>query len=580
MRCLLLHREDNPLRPACLSRHWDRVIDLGVSSPPTYEAWGKALGCRVEPCPKLDTDDFAKLEMVFRCGLGVLVDQYGLDWWDLLSIHWLDQFERGILLQKVLETFRADDEVFVSCSGAQSHLLKSLIPGTIQFLDLGDGPRFGSRFRKLSRFTLRQSLAILADKYDGSYRLRRLTARRREADGTPVVLLPSAYENATQMAFYHAASVPDLRFLLVAVRKSGWGGAFPPNVSKAHLASYARPGCGKGELGELLLSWKRLRSLLSEQPEIGKLLASTRFDSLPVRLQEGLSVRDSWLYVFAKENISSVLTADERNPYTRIPLLLAQKRGIPTVACHHGAMDGRYRYGDICADRFLAKGQMEWDYLVNSGSVSEEKVFVAAPLRTSAAPLKSGAKRAIVFFSEPYEALGCRAQDVFAELIPPLISLAAEHGCHVMIKLHPFESLRERKKMVRRVIQPSQRDLLRFMAGPISKELMQGALFCMTVSSTAAVDSAMEGVPSFLCTWLDRSGYGYSDQFIKFGVAEPLGCAEDIQNISTLLKRPRTAKLSGLWQSAEPKVLRELLLATPPELAATEARAPAERLWA
>ena len=145
MRCLLLHREDNPLRPACLSRHWDRVIDLGVSSPPTYEAWGKALGCRVEPCPKLDTDDFAKLEMVFRCGLGVLVDQYGLDWWHLLSIHWLDQFERGILLQKVLETFRADDEVFVSCSGAQSHLLKSLIPGTIQSLDLGDGPRFGSR---------------------------------------------------------------------------------------------------------------------------------------------------------------------------------------------------------------------------------------------------------------------------------------------------------------------------------------------------------------------------------------------------------------------------------------------------
>jgi len=169
---------------------------------------------------------------------------------------------------------------------------------------------------------------------------------------------------------------------------------------------------------------------------------------------------------------------------------------------------------------------------------------------------------------------------VFAELIPPLISLAAEHGCHLMIKLHPFETLRERKKMVRRVIQPSQRDLLRFMAGPISKELMQGALFCMTVSSTAAVDSAMEGVPSFLCTWLDRSGYGYSDQFIKFGVAEPLGCVEDLQHIPALLKRPRTAKLSDLWQSAEPKVLRELLLATPPELPATEALVPAERLWA
>ncbi|HET8827453.1 MAG TPA: hypothetical protein VFM77_20095, partial [Terriglobales bacterium] len=386
--------------------------------------------------------------------------------------------------------------------------------------------------------------------------------------------------NATQMAFYHAASVPNLRFLLVAIRQSGWGGAAPANVSKAHLASYARTACDKDELGELLRGWDRLRLVLSEQPEIGKLLLAGRFDSLPARLQEGLSVRDSWLNVFAKENISSVLTADEKNPYTRIPLLLAKKRGIPAVACHHGAMDGRYRYSDICGDRFLAKGQMELDYLVNTGSVSEEKVFVAAPLRTSAATSTSGSKRVIVFFSEPYEALGCRAPDVFAELIPPLISLAAEHGCHLMIKLHPFESLRERKKMVRRVIEPSQRDLLRFVAGPISKDLMRDALFCITVSSTAAVDSAIEGVPSFLCTWLDRSGYGYSDQFIKFGVAEPLDCAEDIENIPALLKRPRAAKLSDLWQSAEPKVLRELLLATPSELAATGARVPAERLWA
>jgi len=580
MRCLLLHREDNPLSPACLTRHWDRVIDLAVSTPPTYEAWGKALGCKVETCPRLDVDDFAKLGRLFRCGLGLLVDQYGLDWWDLLSIHWLDQFEQLLLLQKVLETFRADDEVFVSCSGAQSHLLKSLVPGTIQFLDLGHGPRFGSPFRKVSRFTLRQSLAILADKYDGSYRLRRLIAPRREADGTPVVLLPSAYENATQMAFSHAASVPDLRFLLVAVRQSGWGGVAPANVSKAHLASYARTGCDPGELGELLLSWDRLRSRLSDQPEIGKLLASTRFDSLPMRLQEGLSVRDSWLNVFAKENISSVLTADERNPYTRIPLWLAQKRGVPAVACHHGAMDGRYRYNDICADRFLAKGQMELDYLVNTGSVSDEKVFVAAPVRPSAAPIKSGAKRIIVFFSEPYEALGCRAPDVFAELVPPLLRLAAEHGCQLVIKLHPFESLRERKKMVRRVIQPSQWDLLRFVAGPISKDLMQDALFCITVSSTAAVDSAIEGVPSFLCTWLDRSGYGYSDQFIKFGVAEPLRCAAEIENIAALLKRQRTAELSDLWQSAESEVLRNLFLAKPAELAPRQKPVAEGRLWA
>ena len=63
------------------------------------------------------------------------------------------------------------------------------------------------------------------------------------------------------------------------------------------------------------------------------------FDGFADFLKRGLRVRDAWREVFAREPITTVLSADEYNPYTRLPILLARSRKLRTVFCDHGALN-------------------------------------------------------------------------------------------------------------------------------------------------------------------------------------------------------------------------------------------------
>jgi len=93
------------------------------------------------------------------------------------------------------------------------------------------------------------------------------------------------------------------------------------------------------ELQELEGNWQRLEGSLKEHPEFR---LSVQMDILKNGLRWlrwGLVVRDAWRQVFETRSVAGCLSADDSNPYTRIPLLLAEQRGIPAVACHHGALD-------------------------------------------------------------------------------------------------------------------------------------------------------------------------------------------------------------------------------------------------
>ena len=95
--------------------------------------------------------------------------------------------------------------------------------------------------------------------------------------------------------------------------------------------------------------------------------------------------------MFDREPVQAVLCADDSNPYTHLPLLLAKARSLQTVACHHGALDGRYMLKQTHADMLLAKGAMEEDYLVRVCGVPREKVEVGAPPAVE----RAGAKQAM-----------------------------------------------------------------------------------------------------------------------------------------------------------------------------------------
>ena len=106
-----------------------------------------------------------------------------------------------------------------------------------------------------------------------------------------------------------------------------------------------------------VLLWNQLKLELADVHGIGALLRLGILDAFLKVLRDGLAIRDAWLNLFSSETITGVLCADEANPATHLPLLIAVSRGMPTVACHHGALDGRYRYRASHAGFLLVGGR-------------------------------------------------------------------------------------------------------------------------------------------------------------------------------------------------------------------------------
>jgi hypothetical protein len=91
MRVLCLHPEDDPECGPWRDERWDRVVDLGVAGEQTRTHWSRKLGCSVEPIPIFEMEDFAAVRRALSSGFGCVVDQHGLDWWELISIRFHEQ---------------------------------------------------------------------------------------------------------------------------------------------------------------------------------------------------------------------------------------------------------------------------------------------------------------------------------------------------------------------------------------------------------------------------------------------------------------------------------------------------------
>jgi hypothetical protein len=212
----------------------------------------------------------------------------------------------------------------------------------------------------------------------------------------------------------------------------------------------------------------------------------------------------------------------------------------------------------VRADVFLAKGRMEHEYTVRNCGVEAVKVKIGAPLvnvrTTSAQP-----KRFIVFFSEPYEIVGGRCSEFYKEILPRLAGIASATGHELVVKLHPFESRRERVRLINAVLSERERDVTRVVAGPLSDELLEEAWCAVTVLSTTAVDCTLRGIPVFLCEWLDCSQYGYSQQFAKFGAGTALNSPNDIRQIPALIKNFKPTNITDLCNPITAEDLEELL---------------------
>src|SRR5215470_4230162 len=88
MRVLLLHPEDSPRRGPWSRQHWDLIADMGTSSLFSKQAWAKQYGCRVVRADSFRQGiaDARKVREVFSTARGRLIDEEGIDWWDLTSL--------------------------------------------------------------------------------------------------------------------------------------------------------------------------------------------------------------------------------------------------------------------------------------------------------------------------------------------------------------------------------------------------------------------------------------------------------------------------------------------------------------
>jgi hypothetical protein len=335
--------------------------------------------------------------------------------------------------------------------------------------------------------------------------------------------------------------LPHRRFLLVVTRRNGRLQELPGNVELRSLASYAPRSLPTTdeECVQLLARWQEVQNDLFDSNRVLGLARKLQvFDGFASFLKPVLRVRDAWREVFVREPITAVLSADENNPYTRLPILLARSRKLHTVFCDHGSLNMSFGIRRACSDTYLLKGDMARDYSIGCG-LSASKIVVGAPSEAhNSLPSSNRTERDwIVFYSEAYELSSARTQTFYAELLPELCLLARQMNRKVIVKLHPFESLRMRKALVDRLLSAEQRSFVEVREGPMTPDFFQRAWFSLTVESSVAVESTANGVPCFLCSWFDASWYDYCKQYAKYFAGYPLDSPQRIREIPQLLEQ-------------------------------------------
>ena len=553
MKVLLLHPED-AFAEWRATQHCDLVVDLGRATTGIYEGWSRQTGCPVISIYDYaeETEDLYYLRELLQLGNGRVIDQWGIDWWDVFSLEIASKVQRAILVHRLAKELPKSCDLYFSHADPVADALQRLLGAQLIYfggLQLSRR-RLRRYYQALSRLGKAEFFQLIEDKFDLDHSIRRRFAVRRKRNGQPVVLLPSAYANVSRAALSYAALVPEQQFMLVVARRNGYEATPPRNVLVEPLTSYFG-ATDKRELASLLKSWDSLTArLINRAPEFKTAELEGNPGSTGAPFRWGIALRDAWLRFYACEHVTACLSADDSNPITRLPLILAKKLRIPTLACHHGALDFRMAIKANHADIYLAKSEMELDYLRRICNVASEKVVLAAPASSKPLPLRREARRSapwLVFFTEPYQSYGWRSDEVYRDLLPCLCSLAQSCGLRLVFKLHPFESIKIHRRMLRRLISGHEREI-EVLAGPPSDQLWNNTRLALTVQSSTALECAALGIPVFLCAWLRDLYSGYVQQYARFREAHILESSEEIAKIPTLLEsengesEPRAAR--------------------------------------
>jgi hypothetical protein len=583
MRVFLLHPDDG-FHGSWMRQHWDLVVDLGRAPKSFYDEHTATLGCPVFSVFELarEIEDVRVWRSLLDQGLGHVVDGFGIDWWDVISLVLHPELQEIRLALRLADKLRGCRSLVASRPSITTAVLQLELGTPVKIRPQAWPKRLAHIIRRRGAAAMNlsseQLLQVVYDKYDPHYRWRRKLAALPAKTSAPVVLLPSAYSNVTKTALNYARILPETKFLLVLARESGAVASVPANVEGARLASFATDHHDRNERLNLEAAWKQLEESLQAHP-VFRVASQLGILSKGIRwLRWGVGVRDAWLRVFETRPVAGCLSADDTNPYTRIPLLLAERRGIPAVACHHGALDCRMAFKNLRFSNYLAKGEMERDYLERICGVDGGRIRIGAPSsRQKNTSAWSEHAPWITFFTEPYETDFWRVEAIYREVLPRLCAVARRSRKRVMLKLHPFESVRQRRRLLARILSGDDLKRVSVTDAPLSDEIFQKTWCAVTVESTVAFECAAVGIPAFLCGWLRHPYCGYVPQYVAFGVGRLLEFPDDVLRIPDMLPEamPGSDTARRLVQPISPDSLSEVVCHT----TEVPSSLPAKRQW-
>ncbi|HXJ90004.1 MAG TPA: hypothetical protein VMS18_24545 [Candidatus Binatia bacterium] len=574
MKILLLHREDAANGGAWSQEPWDLIVDLGFAGPETYASCSQTLNSRILSIHQFarHPESYRGVNQLFERGRGRLLDRMGLDWWEILAMESYQDLHTLYLFRQLRRELHAGQiELAASRAHRATRIAEQVFGVPVRYMvpeDDGRLPRVMQALRSARKLRLAQITEIALDKWDSRYRFRRHFAKRAVARVTePCLLLPSAYSNVTRSVLGYASRLPHRKFLLITTRQNAAPDTTPANVTVGTLAAYVGTEDPRRKDARLLQdTWQALaRQLQSEDEHFRTAAKAGVWDYFPAHLEHGLLLRDAWANVLQREPVAGVLCGDDLNHHTRLPLILANIQGLNALYCSHGALDVGFLFKKAYADAFLVKGEMERDYLEQAAGIDRKKIFVGAPRYPRLVSPGSRTGQAIVYFSQPYEVAGGRGDSIYREIVPRLYSVAQATHRKLIIKLHPFESRSARHALVRSILAGRDLDDVEILDRVPAEQIFSRAWCGVTVDSSVAVEGALVDIPFFLCGWLDFTGDGYLEQFVRFGVAQVLHTSADVERIPQMVSdfRPEPAKLQQVWREADSSQLDELMFGVP-----------------
>jgi hypothetical protein len=560
MKVLLLHTDDElPVKG-----NWDLIADLGRAPASRYREWQREHGPRVVSIYDYaeEVTDLHRIREILAPGLNRLVDQAGVDWWDIFSLWLIEDLQQLLLAERLAKELGPKAELHATGRSRITQIL-GIVLGTPVVVEESAKSKLLGRIRRypkaVAQLDRAQLMQVVQDKFDRQHSIRRRLAPHSHSSKKPRVLLPTAYINVSRAAAAYASMLPEEQFLLVWARRSGRLQTLPANVQQTALDSYFQDEDPQ-ETQQIVDGWLRLkRELIAASETIHLADKSGVLDSCPDHLRWGIAVRSAWNQLFQAETITACLCADDSNPYSRIPLILAKNRNLPTVACHHGALDFRMAIKRQHADAYLVKSQMERDYLVRQCAVAPDPLVLFTHSKRLQEPQARSRGDSMVFFTEPYGVHGWRTKEIYRELLPPLMALSTNLGLELVFKLHPFESVKAHRRLLHEIVGSTASAKIRVLGGAPAPEVWDNIRFAMTVQSTVAMESTERGVPVFLCAWLRDPYTGYVPQFARFGMGHALESIEQIKDIPQFLEHGYSGRVGFDVSDSDTKLLHELL---------------------